>query len=78
VVGQHVPRQRHRVAGVTDRRRCLAADEQPDPAAAACRGALRGLLTLVPTQAMTTLLPGPSPEAGVVAGPVRFLLIGYL
>ena len=47
VAGQHVPRQRHRVAGVADRRRCLAADEQPDPAAAAWRGALRGRFPLL-------------------------------
>ena len=72
---QHVPRQGHRVAGIADRRRCLAAGEQPDAAAAACRGALRGRFPLCGTRALTTMLAGVSPEAGAVAGPVRFLLI---
>ncbi|MGH3238049.1 MAG: hypothetical protein ACRDOH_33275, partial [Streptosporangiaceae bacterium] len=70
-----MPRQRYRVAGVADRRRCLAAGQQPDSAAAACRGALRGRFPLVRHAGPDHVLAGASPEAGVVAGPVRLLLI---
>jgi len=47
VAGEHVPGQRHRIAGIADRRRRLAADEQPEPPAAARPGVLRSRFPLV-------------------------------
>jgi hypothetical protein len=69
VAGEHIPRQRHRVAGIADLGRCVApvSNPIPRPLPVAARSAAGSRSCGM--RALTTVLAGASPEARVVGRP---------